>query len=235
MGLKDYFRKNREATKESPSIPMSGSYWVDIENMCRNHIPKTMAFFRRLPGFGPAQEWSAILDWADAKYSQLVQPDSLQKLILHAEKILANSKTEKLSLPEPIQIMDQWFVHATVFPSESDSAFLNCCRNRRFENYAEDCLSALRLVTPHWPDVRYANWILLLNPPFNASIHLFTFWNVPDRIHWLMKASGGDPPMVAEAPQILPVDLLQDDPSDFLLRLRMQQFEAFQSRTSKSK
>jgi hypothetical protein len=213
MGLKDYFRRYPEQT--TPTA-LSGKFWSDVELLCAGHVPKTLEFFR--------SHNAPRMDWAAPLFMQLVNSEALQSLMNVAKTRLGQARQDRIDPPSPVGAFGSWFVCVTVFPSASDADFLNACPKHSFENYIEECQNAFHAADPSWPELHYAQWILLLREDDSAaSIHLYTQWSFSVRIKWIVESQDN---LVVEAPIIVPTELLKDSIHDLHRRLLSLDFEA---------
>jgi hypothetical protein len=235
MGLKDFFR----ASKPMPHSGQGG-FWDEVRNLCAGHIDRMVVFFK--------SKGAPRMDWAEPRFRALVAPATLDRLIKQAQQQLNNNTEhysempEKLKacgtsfkltirnypqlrsvLPIPIDMLGQWFVVLSVFPSAADADFLAACPDSSYENLARTVRNIFRDSVTNWKDLDFAHWILLCDEPAHqASVHLHTIWNFSQRVRWVIPTVQFDVPTVISAPIIIPVDLMKEDILEFERKLSQQ-------------
>ena len=180
MGLNDFFHKRKEPQARPTT---SSDFWASVKALCRQHIPKTIQYFRT--------HNAPKLDWAEQNYAALVSESALDALIEVSKNSLGTFGEEWKGAPVYVGVFGSWSVWVTVVPTASDAAFLERCPDRRFEPFIESCARKFRTAEKNWKSLNYAQWLLLLEPDHEASIHLFTLWNSTNHLQWVKESAGG--------------------------------------------
>jgi hypothetical protein len=202
--------------KPATSKVESNNYWKSLETLCRGHVPKAIEELRSRNA--PCMEKIA------PRLSQLVSPPALKDLIQRARESLPQVGCK---FPRPIEVgrLEDWYVCVTVFPSEADADFLSRTPNGRVEDYLANCRKGILLTSRETSQLNYAHWILLLNPEKGgASVHLYTQWSLVF-FGQLASVIGKS---FAGAPFITPVDLLQEAPQEFFMKMMAIESDAVQ-------
>ena len=223
MRIRDFFPKK----EKPPQTP----FWGHNRDFSISLVHNSLAFIRKSYSFVP------YFDWGKKKYLELIEPSTLDKVLVKAAKKLEKSKHDPSVYPEFVTIKGDWYIVCSVFPSHFDRDFLSHCPNGRYQNLAIKVRRSFRKEKRQWYKYHFAHWIFLLHEPsISGSIHLDTFWSFDQRNKWFKEESGysmkeiskmdldarlqsrGEQVRLVSGPIIHPVDLQRDT------RYRMEQF-----------
>ncbi len=204
MGLRDFFRKEPQSTSANEAV-----FWHSLGQLCKEHVDGLSRSF--------ADQHAPYIEWASPRFRVLVGPDAVSQLINKARSSLGN-----VSERGPIGIHDvekrgAWVIRCSVYPSLSNSDFLNNCPGASFENLIRAGIRTFRRNSECWEEQDYAHWVLMINEPgLDAYVSLLTVWNQSQQVKWIIAAQRTQLfPLVPQAPVIVPVDLMREDIVEF--------------------
>lgn len=222
MALSRFFRK----AKAAPERGFGGDFWADVTRQCANHILNMLAIFK--------SQDTPYIDWVEPRFLQLATPQALTPVLAHARKALARDPTNGCIMPEPVLTSGNWHICVSVYPSDSDAAFLARCPERSYEELARGARRAFRSV-PGWMGLDWAHWLLLVDEgEYVSSVHLQTLWNTDQCLAWAAQGLSKGQVAVELAPEVVPLDLLKEPVLEFISGLYREDVQD-QSQAAQSK
>lgn len=191
-------------------------FWRNVRGLCVGHVQRMIRYFD--------SHGANRMEFARPRFEQLVSDEVTDQVLSAARALLAENPDGRI-VPVPVVMAGSWLVVLSVLPSAQDKDFLAACPEKSYPKLAKVVREQFRH-TDGWTRCDFAHWILLLEQPDAASIHLHTHWSLFAHLKWLADCEDSARPVFP--PSIVPADLLGDAAGPLYHELLRQDVEAWQ-------